>query len=99
MEVYDSSMKLTTLSTKNQITVPVKILNDLGIEKLQRVSVDVEGGRIVISPLKQSVTDRLAGSVKVSKSKLGKNLSEIMAITRKKTAQNIAKEGNDKKLS
>lgn len=39
----------TRLSTKRQVTLPIRVVEDLGLEPGDELRVDAEGGKIVIS--------------------------------------------------
>ena len=52
-----------TLSTKHQLTLPVDMVRDLGLEPGQKYVIANEDGRIVLYPDKHSRTDYFAGSL------------------------------------
>jgi AbrB family looped-hinge helix DNA binding protein len=56
----------TTLSRKNQITLPISILREAGFKPGDRLEVSVEGRRIVlraVSDVFNEIMDRYAGSI------------------------------------
>jgi len=53
----------TTLSSKNQITLPKSILTSLGVIPGQKFLALPESYRIVLTPFYNSVTNTLAGSL------------------------------------
>lgn len=57
-------MKLATISSKNQITLPVDILKELGLKAGYKVMIQKETGqkKITLSPAPQNMTDYFAGS-------------------------------------
>lgn len=52
-----------TLSSKHQLTLPVDMVRDLGLEPGQKYVIAKEEGRIVFYPDKHSRTDYFAGSL------------------------------------
>jgi len=58
--------QIATITSKRQLTIPVAIFHEFGLEKGEQVLVDEDNGRIVISPLRQLV-EELAGSVPMPK--------------------------------
>lgn len=85
-------MRIVTISSKRQITLPVQILNSLGIEPNGRLLIEEEKDSISLKPLKKSVIDELAGSLNkyVHPSKLGVPFEVIMEETRKRVAKHLA---------
>lgn len=83
-------MNIVTLSSQNQITLPVS----LGLVPRGRFFVGKQGSKIVLEPIQGSVTDQLAGSLTkyISKDKLGKSWKQIMAETQKIRAKHLANE-------
>jgi len=53
-----------TLSSKNQITLPVEMVRALGLVPGQRYVIASEEGRIVLYPDKHTTADYFAGSMK-----------------------------------
>jgi len=85
-------MKIVKLSSKNQITLPVFSLSLLGIQPKSRLLVEGDKEKIILKPLKRSITDELAGSLTkyVPKSKLGNDFSKIMEETKTIVAKELA---------
>jgi len=83
-------MITTTLSIKNQITLPKFILNLLDIESGDKLLVHAEENSISLQPVGKSVVDSLAGSIKVSKDKRGIPFEKALSVTKKRVAQKLA---------
>jgi AbrB family looped-hinge helix DNA binding protein len=60
--MYDG-MATTRLSSKRQITVPVKMARALGLEPGDRIILRLEGDHIVLIPAPDSLADTMAGSL------------------------------------
>jgi len=88
-------MRIVTLSSKHQITIPRSLLRELQVSPRSKMLIKAEGDAIVVKPLKKSVVDEVAGSLAkyVSPSKRGVPFSKIMEITKNKVAAKLAKEG------
>ena len=52
-----------TMSSKHQLTLPVDMVRDLGLEPGQKYVIANEEGRIILYPDKHSRTDYFAGSL------------------------------------
>ena len=65
-------MQLVTISSQRQITIPVDMLAEIGVDKKDRLFLTVENKKLVARPRKGSMVARLAGSLNhlVPKSKL-----------------------------
>ena len=65
-------MQLVTISSQRQITIPVNMLEELGLEKKDKLFLTIEEKKLIALPRKGSVVDRLGGSLShlVPKSKL-----------------------------
>ena len=85
-------MKIATISSKGQITLPRSLLRELDIKPKQKVFVQGTNGSLVIKPMKKSIAEELAGSLTkyVHTSKLGKSWEEIIEETKKKVAKKLA---------
>ena len=57
-------MPTVTLSSKNQITLPVSMLRDMGLQAGAKLVVELVDGRIMLLPEPTSWVDYLAGSMK-----------------------------------
>ena len=88
-------MRIVTLSSKHQITIPKALLSQLQVAPRSQLLVKVEGDGIMIKPLKKSIVDEVAGSLAryIPRSKRGVPFSKIMEITKNKVAAKLAQEG------
>jgi len=86
-------MKIVTLSSKYQITLPKSLLTRLQVLPKSKMLVKADEDAIVVKPLKKSVVDEIAGSLAkyVHSSKRGLPFSKIMEITKDKAAAKLAK--------
>lgn len=78
-------MSLTKISSKNQITLPVAMMNELDLFKGQNIWMEIEKRKIVIKAAKKDIIDEIAGSLTkyVDPSLLGLSDKEIMQKTKK----------------
>ncbi len=85
-------MKLVTLSSKNQITLPKSLLQQLGVKSKSKLLIEAKEDSLVVKPVRQSIVDATAGSLNkyISPDKLGKSLEEIMEETRKLVVKDLA---------
>ena len=60
-------MQIITISSKNQITIPTKTLESLGFGR--KAIMEAERGVIKITPVRGSIVDEVAGSLKKNISK------------------------------
>ncbi|NLK50833.1 MAG: AbrB/MazE/SpoVT family DNA-binding domain-containing protein [Syntrophomonadaceae bacterium] len=68
-------MKSTvTISSKRQITIPANMFRLLNLQQGQKLIVEVDEGRLIISPRPDSLTKELRG---LTKGLFGKTASEI----------------------
>lgn len=86
-------MRIVTVSSKRQITIPVQMLNSLGIEPNERILIEEGKESITLKPMGTSIVDEVAGSLSrfVPASKKGKPFSEIMEETKRIVAKKLAK--------
>lgn len=86
-------MHIATISSKNQITLPAKLLAELQVKPKQKVLIENKKGILTVKPLKRSIVDEVAGSLTkyVDPKKLGRPWNEIMEETTKLAAKEIAK--------
>ncbi len=82
-------MYTTTLSTKNQITLPKFMLQMLDITSGTKFLVSEKDEIITIRPIKTSLVDELVGSMSVPKSKRGVSFEKIQAIAEYEAAKKI----------
>lgn len=59
--------KLTTLTSKNQITIPIEIIRSLGLSPRSKIFVEKDNDSIKIRPLKRRSFLDLYGAVKIKK--------------------------------
>ncbi|MEK7513885.1 MAG: AbrB/MazE/SpoVT family DNA-binding domain-containing protein [Patescibacteria group bacterium] len=87
-------MQLVTISSQRQITIPMVMLDQLGVDKKDRLFLTIEGKNLVAKPQKGSVVDRLAGSLNhlVSKSILKIPTQKAIRIAGDIAAKEIADE-------
>jgi len=86
-------MRVTTISSKQQITIPRELLLALELRPQEKVLMESEGRRLIIQPLRSSIVEQTAGSLTkyVQRAKLGKPLSAVMEETKRKAAREIAR--------
>jgi AbrB family looped-hinge helix DNA binding protein len=53
--------QITTVSTKGQLVIPAEMRAELGIESGTKVTMTVEGSRIVLQPLTKKLIEELRG--------------------------------------
>lgn len=70
-------MQQATITSKLQLTIPVKIAKKAGVKSGEKVHIEEENGKIVITPLKQLVHE-LSGSLPMPKEWEGRNLDDII---------------------
>ena len=87
-------MKIVTLSSKRQITIPKHILGDRILLPGDRLIIQKEQYGLSIKPLGTSVVRETAGSLGqyISSAKRGVSLAEILRETKKKTSKKLAGE-------
>jgi bifunctional DNA-binding transcriptional regulator/antitoxin component of YhaV-PrlF toxin-antitoxin module len=88
-------MKIVTLSSKQQITLPQETLSLLAFGPGEKFLLEADQKRIILSPMRKSVVGRVAGSLLkyVSSEKRGIPFELLMKETKKVAAQKIAQEG------
>ena len=69
--------KTATITSKRQITIPIKLFKAAKLDKNRKVLVSEKNGEIVITPL-QSKVEKLAGSLKMPQQWRGKDIDEII---------------------
>ena len=57
-------MPKTTISSKNQITLPARLLREIGLKPGDKLAVDVEDGCLVLHPRPKDWVSYTAGSMK-----------------------------------
>lgn len=85
-------MRITTISSKRQITIPEAMLKSFDMYPTSQVVLEERSNEISIKPLKSSVAQELAGCLNhlVHPSKLGVSFEKIMEETKKKVAKKLA---------
>lgn len=85
-------MRIITISSKKQITLPSEILVSLGLRPKDKLLLEKDGDNISLKPLPESIAGELAGCLTkyVDPSKLGVSFEIIRKETQKKVAKYIA---------
>ena len=88
-------MKIVTISSKRQITIPKDLLVDLNLQPRAKLILQEENGALMMRPLRKSVVEQTAGSLTsyVSPAKLGVPLARIIKETKRKTAAKLVRQG------
>lgn len=91
-------MTLVTLSSQNQITLSKHILDSLNLKPRDRLAIHRKSHYIILEPIIKSVAEDTYGSLAkyVTSKKAGKTVSEIIEVTKKRTAKKLAREGSPK---
>lgn len=66
-----------TITSKLQLTIPINIARKVGVKSGEKVHVDEENGRIIITPVKQLLSE-LAGSLSMPAKWKGKDIDSIV---------------------
>jgi len=69
--------QMATITSKNQLTLPMALFKRAGFAIGQKVIVSEENGRLILTPAEKLV-EELAGSVPVPKKWQGKNIDQII---------------------
>lgn len=87
-------MQLVTISSQRQITIPVNMLDQLGVDKKDRLFLTIEGKNLIAKPQKGNLVNRLAGSLNhlVPKSKLKISTQKAIGLAKDIAAKEIANE-------
>lgn len=85
-------MRIVTVSSKNQITLPKKDMEALAIKPSSKLIVEKKGGSLTLVPVRGSIVDELAGCLKpyTDPKKLGVPFEEVMEETKKIVARKLA---------
>ncbi|OGY07858.1 MAG: hypothetical protein A2700_00430 [Candidatus Blackburnbacteria bacterium RIFCSPHIGHO2_01_FULL_44_64] len=85
-------MRIVTISSKNQITLPKKDLDELAIKPSSKLIVEKQKGGFFLRPVKGSIVHELAGSLKpyVDPKKLGVPFEKVMKETIKIVTKDLA---------
>lgn len=86
-------MKIATISSKGQITLPRSLLRDLNIVPKSKVLIKRSNGFLVIQPIKKSIVEQTAGSLAkyIPPDKRGVSFAKIREITQKLAAEELVK--------
>ena len=76
-----------TITSKMQLTIPINIARKVGIKSGEKVHFFEENGRIVVTPVKQLLTE-LAGSLSIPEKWKGKDIDAIIQDAKTKHFQN-----------
>ncbi len=85
---------MVTLSSKNQVTLPVSLLSVFGMEPKDKFLVEKKSDVIILKPVKGYVTDKFVGALAkyIPKNKKGESWEKIMTQTRKKVARHLVED-------
>lgn len=72
-------MHIATISSKRQITIPKRMLDELDLKPKSKLLVTKHNGNLRLRPLRKSMVDELGGSLRkyVHPSLLGKSVEAI----------------------
>lgn len=86
-------MRVVTLSSKNQVTIPKEMLMHLELLPRKKLLIEHKEKEIVLRPLTSSIVEETAGSLAnfVPKNKKRKSFQSILKETKKITARQLAK--------
>ncbi|PIR42533.1 hypothetical protein CO058_03535 [candidate division WWE3 bacterium CG_4_9_14_0_2_um_filter_35_11] len=76
-------MQTVTITSKNQITIPKYIVNEINAEMGDKLIVSLKDNLIILKPTK-SVMDDLYGSVSTPKHLKGKDIDEVIKASKLK---------------
>ena len=82
-------MTLATISSKNQIVLPNEYLKILRVVSGDKLMVYSEGEEIRLKPIRGSIVDLVAGSIKVPKDKMGIPFEKVLEATKKIVAKHL----------
>lgn len=68
---------VATITSKNQLTIPIGLVKKVGLMVGQKISVSEENGRLILTPMERLV-EELAGSLSIPKKWQGKDVDEII---------------------
>lgn len=86
-------MRIVTVSSRRQITLPVDLSKDLNIRPASRLLIERKDENIMLKPLKGSVIDEVGGSLTryIHPSKLNQPFNKVLEETKKIVAQKLAR--------
>lgn len=90
-------MPIVTISSKRQITLPKKLLDETGIKPKSKVIISKGKNSLYLQPAKTSIVDELGGSLRkyIHPSKLGKSVREIKKEVDEILTEQLAKKYKD----
>ena len=68
---------VATITSKNQLTIPIGLVRKTGLTAGQKISVSEEDGRLILTPMERLV-EELAGSLSMPKKWQGKDVDGIV---------------------
>ena len=83
-------MITTTISAKNQITIPVFLLQLLNISRGDKLLLEVADKQLLVKPAGKSIIDSLVGSLKVSAELKNIPFEKVLNKTKKSVALKLA---------
>ena len=75
-------MQTSTITSKNQMTLPAGIVRKIGLKSGQKILVTEDNGKVVLTPVHKLIED-LAGSVKTPVRWKNKSMDEIIEQAKK----------------
>jgi AbrB family looped-hinge helix DNA binding protein len=75
--------RITTVSTKGQLVIPADMRDKLGIEPGARISISLEGKRLVLEPVSEKLVDETRGLFAG-----GASLSKLLQQERRREKEN-----------
>ncbi len=75
--------RITTVSTKGQLVIPADMRDMLGIEPGARISISLEGKRLVLEPVSEKLVDETRGLFAG-----GPSLSKLLQEERRREKEN-----------
>ncbi len=75
-------IQTVTITSKNQLTLPIKFIKKLNLRVGHKVVISEEDGKLTLTPARV-IVEQLAGSVKVPENLKGKDLSKIIEEAKK----------------
>lgn len=83
---------LATITSKNQLTLPKEVIENLDWQRVKKVLISTQRGVLIIKPLSSKV-ETLAGSLAFLSPKKHLDFKRVRKATQKKVAAEIAREG------
>jgi AbrB family looped-hinge helix DNA binding protein len=89
---------MTTISSKNQITLPIHLLRELGLGPGDRLAITREGNRLLLRPRPRDWVAYYAGSLKgvygKDKAEIGAYVADVRDAEEREAAQERAWSGH-----